>query len=514
VDSLRLSCSSFVKNNKDSDSFFLKTFFNKKIIFKNKEVSKDSFLFFSKTILLFSCFKLLKEDVGLFLTHLLANTFRSLISYDVIIKNLGYCSDVNSFHKCGIIDRFIKQDSSFSVFKRTNLKSILAKEFLNTLKLAYSNAESAYLIKNKDSFTTHLTSLLEDTLKDICACTGSYVKKNFSNSSYISSLENLNIRTIINNICIRSLGDLLINVFECSGILELVTEKTSLKTVNFCKIQNDLLKDLFDIGVSVPVLPLIVPPRKWKLVTKSITSSDTTIHSYKDLDFGGFLSNDSAIFPGIKLHSPNSFVNVSNSHLKVINYLQSMSFSIDSVFLDSILNTNMFIKALTSFLSLDITSLNSSFSSASNLSIFSVDLDNKLIIYSIKEFEEKYLNRHNVVSEEILSSKNEKSYSESKVVYLLQQQAAIEYSRQCSLANVFFTIVCIAMLYKDYTIFYPWFFDYRLRVYPSSSYLQPQGCCFSKSLLLLNPLNDLQKTYLSKSLGDKDNSYYKLQKKS
>lgn len=251
----------------------------------------------------------------------------------------------------------------------------------------------------------------------------------------------------------------------------------------FYKIDPELLYETIQFPSSIPPLPMISSPREWHLASRKMPNKESSFlsqvynnSSLQELSRGGYIKNDIEIFGGVSKLSPKSSAVLGPEHLKTINHLQQTSYKVNSLLLQDF-SDNFVIyykKYLDSMEDLDYKNF--------------VEFDLNLTLATIIPFD-RYI-----------EIKVPKTIEDYKVKLNLIKKYRLLY-RSLALATCEFAqLFSIATLFKDFILWFPWYYDLRARAYANGYLLFPHGNKLSKSLLDLYVSSSFENETLDKQL--------------
>jgi len=451
-----------------------------------------------KLLVIIEIFRIEKDNIGLVLIHCLY-----LLIFNYIKNFLPAKGNEDELKIPDNLDiqSFLSQKIEDLYFKRTRVATEYANEFFAQIE-PYIKLKFLSLKKSISRESNKLIEKLLDILNNIKISTDSISD---DNKKILDNLQKDILEKKINLEFTEEeknfLTEIFMIAFENLGFyqLKLVEEKENdvFKTTFYLIWNNNFVKDLLVYQTSMSDFPMIVKPNNWEKDRKIEASN-------KPLNFGGMLLNETNIFPGINLRTKKSSAKITEDTLDVINYLQSIPYTINVEFLQKI--EKDFLYFLCCFLAITTTSLNKflKFEKYND----DTNIFEPCIVEDIEELRKRNLKATvapiDDFSKESLKKQNENLYNyyKNNTENLLQQEKSLgdkeklqeireifkkankEYNQIRNKLYLFFDLYFTAQVMKHFKEFYfTCLFDFRFRLYYVGCSFTPHAHNFVKSLL-------------------------------
>jgi hypothetical protein len=458
------------------------------------KITKKTFFIYYKIKIFFLTLDILKQNIGLLLTHTAANIFRECLDNEQLSFLLDEKSDFNNPRHINFITKLLKKcdkndKETILVLRRTKYKSklleVILKQFSFVIKVFNSD------LQIKKQLNESLTKLAKESLNNYpMYFTG-------INSSLTNPILELKDPNLLNFTLEEEekLGDILMAVLDAVNFLKYYTgtqeviKSNQIKSLTLVTCNPNLLPLIFETHFMGQDYPMIVKPSSWKLESKKV-QVDGLKHPefYNELNYGGYLSCKKDFYPGLKQFQPRSFADVSLVHLNCLNTIQATPFKVNKIFLTRLLG-DQFRNGLFHFL--DILP---NLELKSDEIFFEIDMKNnekkQLFLKTFNHFFQDFHPELQNTFKKIIK-KNDESNSNKYYFFTqlekLQTKAFFLYRTKLSKILTFLDILLTAYIFQDFTLYFNWFFDHRFRIYPRNGIFNPHGCTLVKSLLDMQP---------------------------
>jgi len=464
----------FLSSLNDASTRILKKANSNKISLQREanKPSTDKFQYLIKLTVLFKTFLCgsVKSSLGVDSNY----SFGLLCIHRLSVHLLHHISQEHNpkavFYKLNT-DQNLTLNETFEAFKEQTFfhRTVLKESLVDTILSSYISLYSFIMYQSSSTKTNFLeaqTSLISNIKL--------YINQNpdYSTEERQSILAFIDVELVQKNFRVQfskterqNFSNLVFGIFETLGLISFENKdgfgKDSKKTTTYFILSEEYKKDLLDFHINFSNLPQLIEPTPWEL--------DNANKNIKD---GGYMMNKTANAPGIKFHTSTSYAtSLTDDELDAINYLQKVSYKINSPFLEHVISnlSDCWLTYLTS----DENKLPQN--------PFYERNGQAIRIYSFSEFYSK----SSFKKEAALMSPENKA-DRLKVSYRYEYYnnlAHDEYNRIIQSLHNFLDILITAVAFSKNTFYFSWFYDFRMRIYPQTGLLSPQGSNFARNLL-------------------------------